>query len=98
MGLGMIVKGIEAAARTGASPGPPAHASGRGLSEIRTIDQLARRYGFARPDEVAGPPSASAYLDFGAPHTISDSALTAREQDQEEAWATAVHEAVGSRP
>jgi hypothetical protein len=79
-------------------PLDPAELQEQMTDEVKSVDQLAKKYGFAQPDEVAGPASGAAYLDYGRPVTISDSARTARTQTQDEMWANALHQRIDSRP
>ena len=58
--------------------------------EVKSVDQLAKKYGFAQPDEVAGPANGATYLDYGRPFTISDSART-RRRTSDEMWADELH-------
>lgn len=62
--------------------------------EVKSVDQLAKKYGFAQPDEVAGPANGAAYLDYGRPFTISDSARTRKTRTMDEMWATALHKGI----
>jgi hypothetical protein len=68
----------------------PASAERRGQSKDDREGYQVKS--FEQPDEVAGPAGAAAYLDFGRPFTISDSARTARGRTSEEHWAMEVHE------
>jgi hypothetical protein len=80
-----------------AAPQVPRQNTHRDRPQVKSLDQLARKYGFAEPDEVAGPASAGAYLDYGHPFTISDSARTGRRRTTEERWAAEVHESLKHR-
>jgi hypothetical protein len=67
-----------------------------GPYEVKSVDQLAKKYGFAQPDEVAGPANGAAYLDYGRPLVISDSARTGRERAEDEMRANKLYEGIGS--
>ena len=56
-------------------------------AEVKSLAELAAKYGLAPPDEVAGPKSGQAFLDYGRPMILTDSAKRLRQSDgYDELW------------
>jgi hypothetical protein len=55
---------------------------------VRSLDALAREYGFSAPDEFVGPRSSSYILDYGPPEVLSDSDAveTSRQRTERKLW------------
>jgi hypothetical protein len=79
----------QQAARTGEPVAPssiPLEASEKS-AEVKSLAELAAKYGLAPPDEVAGPKSGQAFLDYGRPMILTDSAKQSRQSDgYDELW------------
>lgn len=55
--------------------------------EVRSVAALAKKYGFAAPDEWVGPESSRAVLDYDEPpEVLADSSQEPNPKLQEELW------------
>jgi len=58
---------------------------------VKTLEQLAAKYGLAPADELAGPDSSRAYIDYGRPVVLADSSRSPHRTKREEAlWSRAL--------
>jgi len=44
-----------------------------GANDVKLLEELTQKYGYAPADEVAGPDSSRAFLDYGSPVVVADS-------------------------
>jgi hypothetical protein len=57
-------------------------------NDVKPLEELTVKYGFAPADEVAGPESSRAFLDYGSPIVLADSSHgPQRTQRQKRLWA-----------
>jgi len=55
--------------------------------EVRSVAELAKKYGFTAPDEWVGPESSRAVLDYGrAPVVLADSSRKPNTKHRDKVW------------
>jgi hypothetical protein len=60
-------------------------------SKVKSLEDVAAKYGLAPADEVAGSRSGRAYLDFGRPILMADSTSSSRQTEADrELWSHAL--------
>jgi hypothetical protein len=71
--------------RSKVTTGSSRAASGR--QDVKSLEELVTKYGYAPADELAGSQNSRAFLDYGAPVVVADSSPRSdRTRDEDAVW------------
>jgi hypothetical protein len=59
--------------RVQSSPPEQPLSTSPGENDVKLLEEITPKYGYARADEVAGPDNSRAFFDYGSPVVVADS-------------------------